>query len=91
MNNKFSMQKVRSLIFLIPAVLLVYSFSKTPPKSKLKWMTLAEAQAAMKTNPKPLAGYMKPSELEPIAKYFGEGNFGKQTFETFRQKFKPEW
>ncbi|RTL60976.1 MAG: DUF255 domain-containing protein [Sphingobacteriales bacterium] len=182
MNNKFSTQKLRFLIFFIPAVVLVSSFNQPPAKAKLKWMTLAEAQTAMKTNPKPLlidlytdwcgwckvmdkntysnekvityvedkfypvkldaetkdslnwngrvfkynkqyrineiaiyftggdlsfpttifvndktadpqniAGYMKPSELEPIAKYFGEGKFGKQSFESFQQNFKSEW
>lgn len=42
-------------------------------------------------DPQNIAGYMKPSELEPIAKYFGEGKFGKQSFESFQQNFKSEW
>lgn len=176
------MQKFRHLIFLIPAVILASAFIKSPAKSKLKWMTLAEAEAAMKTNPKPvlidlytdwcgwckvmdkntysdekvvayledkfypvkldaetrdsinwngrvfkynkqyrinefaiyltggdlsfpttifindgkampqnIAGYLKPNELEPIAKYFGEGNFGKKSYQDFQQSFKSEW
>lgn len=176
------MQKLRFVLFLIPALLVIWSFNHPVPKSKIKWMSLAEAEKASIANPKPIlidlytswcgwckvmdkktydnesvanylqdkfypvkldaetrdsiswagrkfvynkqyrinefaiyltggelsfpttifindlktspqniAGYLKPEELEPIAKYFGEGNFGKITFQSFQQSFKPQW
>jgi uncharacterized protein YyaL (SSP411 family) len=176
------MQKFRLLIFLIPALLIVFAFNNKPVKAKLKWMTLAQAEAAMKIKPKPvlidlytdwcgwckvmdkntyanekvisyleekfypvkldaetrdslswggkkykynsqyrindfaiyltegqlsfpttiiindkdatpqnIVGYLKPAELEPIAKFFGEGNFGKKSYESFQKGFKSQW
>lgn len=41
--------------------------------------------------PEAIPGYMSPAELELIVKYFGEGNYGKRTFEEFRRDFKTEW
>lgn len=176
------MQKLRFALFLIPVLLVIWSFNHPKPKTKLKWMSLAEAEKAMKTNPKPMlidlytdwcgwckvmdkktydneavtaylqdkfypvklnaetrdsinwagrkfaynkqyrinefaiyltqgelsfpttifinnlnadpqniAGYLKPEELEPIAKYFGDGHFGKITYQSFQENFKPQW
>lgn len=45
----------------------------------------------LKTGPQNISGYLKPEELEPIAKYFGEGHFGKITFQSFHESFKPQW
>ncbi|MBI2729713.1 MAG: thioredoxin family protein [Sphingobacteriales bacterium] len=45
----------------------------------------------IKADPQAIGGYMKPQELEPIAKYFGEGNFGKISYQSFQQTFKPAW
>lgn len=176
------MQKLRRLIIFMAILSLTGSFVKTPGKLKLKWMTLAEAEAAIKNNPRPLLidlytdwcgwckvmdkntyanekvitylqekfypvkldaetkdslswngksfgynkqyrinefaiyltggelsfpatifindreaepqnipGYLRPSELEPLAKYFGEGHFGKISFSSFQQSFTPGW
>lgn len=41
--------------------------------------------------PQAIAGFLKPKELEPIAKYFGEGQFGKVPFEEFAKKLKKNW
>lgn len=38
-----------------------------------------------------LSGYLKPSELEPILKFFGEGAYKTQSFEVFRKQFKSTW
>ena len=42
-------------------------------------------------SPQAIAGFLKPKELEPIAKYFGEGQFGKIPFEEFSKKLKKSW
>jgi len=41
--------------------------------------------------PQAIPGYLAPAEFELIAKYFGEGNFGKQSFNDFRAAFKSNW
>ncbi len=41
--------------------------------------------------PIPIAGFMDPKEIEPILKYFGEGNYKTKTFTEFQKDFKPEW
>jgi len=41
--------------------------------------------------PAPLAGYLKPKELEAPLKYFGEGAHKTQTFIEFNQSLKTEW
>ncbi|MFT3824614.1 MAG: DUF255 domain-containing protein [Chitinophagaceae bacterium] len=41
--------------------------------------------------PEAVPGYMSPAELELIVKYFGEGNYGKKTFEEFQKTFKAQW
>lgn len=41
--------------------------------------------------PAPLAGYMKPKEMEAPLKYFGEGAYISQTFVEFNKTMKAEW
>ncbi|MGE5107654.1 MAG: thioredoxin family protein [Sphingobacteriales bacterium] len=45
----------------------------------------------LNADPQNIAGYLKPEELEPIAKYFGDGHFGKITYQSFQENFKPQW
>lgn len=42
-------------------------------------------------SPQVIPGFMKPKDLEPIAKYFGEGQFGKIPFDEFARKLKKNW
>lgn len=44
-----------------------------------------------KSGPQSIAGYLKPADLEPLAKYFGEGHFGKTSFQDFQKNYKNEW
>ena len=41
--------------------------------------------------PQAIPGYLAPDEFELIAKYFGEGNFGKVAFDEYQKKFKSSW
>jgi len=41
--------------------------------------------------PQAIPGYLTPSEIEIILKYFGEGKFGKQSFEDYQRTFKASW
>lgn len=41
--------------------------------------------------PIPIAGYLKPKELEPILKYFGEGAYKTKNFPEFEKTFKSTW
>jgi uncharacterized protein YyaL (SSP411 family) len=41
--------------------------------------------------PAPLSGYLKPSELEPPLKFFGDGNYKTQNFPEFMKTFKTNW
>lgn len=41
--------------------------------------------------PAAIPGYMSPNEIEPILKYFGEGNYKHQNFQEFMITFKSEW
>lgn len=41
--------------------------------------------------PATVPGFMSPDEIEPILKYFGEGNYKKQTFQEFLKTFKKTW
>jgi thioredoxin-related protein len=41
--------------------------------------------------PQFIAGYLKPSELEPILKYFGEGAYKKISFQEFNKDFHVTW
>lgn len=41
--------------------------------------------------PQAIPGYLDPKNFEVIAKYFGEGNYGKVPFAEFEKKFKSSW
>lgn len=41
--------------------------------------------------PAPLAGYLKPVDIEAPLKYFGDGAFKLHTFSEFAQSFKSNW
>ncbi len=43
------------------------------------------------SQPQPVPGFLETQELELMAKYFGEGHFGKTAFESYAKKFRPEW
>lgn len=47
--------------------------------------------AAIDAQPAPLAGYLKPKELEPPLKFFGEGAYKTQKYPEFMSSFKPSW
>ena len=47
--------------------------------------------ASLDAQPAPLSGYLKPSELEPPVKYFGEGAYKKQGFPDFMKAFEGTW
>jgi thioredoxin-related protein len=41
--------------------------------------------------PQAIPGFLKPREIEPIVKYFGEGQFGKIAFDEYDRKLKKVW
>ena len=41
--------------------------------------------------PQAIPGYLAPNELELIVKYFGEGNYGKVSFQDYQKTFKSSW
>ncbi len=41
--------------------------------------------------PAPLAGYLKPNELEAPLKFFGDGAYKTKKYPEFMQEFKAEW
>jgi uncharacterized protein YyaL (SSP411 family) len=41
--------------------------------------------------PAPLSGYLKPAELEPPLKFFGDGEYKKQNFPDFMKSFVTAW
>lgn len=41
--------------------------------------------------PEVIPGYLKPSEIEAVLKYFGEGAWKKQDFLSYHRKFKGRW
>lgn len=43
------------------------------------------------SEPAAIPGYMKPGDIEPVLKYFGEGNYKNQDFQEFMKTFKSEW
>jgi thioredoxin-related protein len=47
--------------------------------------------ASLDARPAPLAGFMKPKELEAPLKYFAERISEQQTFVEFHKKLKKEW
>lgn len=49
------------------------------------FLSLLDAQ------PAPLAGYLKPKEMEPPLKYFGDGVYKEKNFPEFIKSFKAAW
>jgi thioredoxin-related protein len=43
------------------------------------------------SQPQAIAGYLPTKDFEAIVKYFGEGEFGKISFEDYQKKFKTSW
>ncbi len=43
------------------------------------------------TGPQAIPGYLEPKDFELIAKYFGDGEYGKTPFDQYRKRFKPSW
>ncbi len=43
------------------------------------------------TAPQAIPGYLEPKDFEMIVKYFGEGHYGKTSFDQFQKSFKPSW
>ena len=41
--------------------------------------------------PQAIPGYMEPRELELLVKYFGEGQYGKVSFDDYQKNFKASW
>lgn len=46
---------------------------------------------APNAQPSPLAGYIKPSELESPLKYFGDGVYKTKTYNEFLKTFSASW
>ena len=47
--------------------------------------------SALDAQPAPLSGYLKPSELEPPVKYFGEGAYKNKNFPEYMKGFAGTW
>jgi len=47
--------------------------------------------SSLDARPSPLAGFLKPAELEAPLKYFGDGAYQKQNFPEFMKTFKSNW
>ncbi|MBC7850685.1 MAG: DUF255 domain-containing protein [Chitinophagaceae bacterium] len=43
------------------------------------------------SEPQAIPGYLEPKDFEMIAKYFGEGHFGKISFDSYQRSFKSSW
>ncbi len=41
--------------------------------------------------PQAIPGFLAPNEFELLARYFGEGKFGKVPFDEYRKGFKSSW
>jgi len=41
--------------------------------------------------PQAIPGYLEPKDFELIAKYFGEGEYGKISFAEYQKNFKSSW
>jgi thioredoxin-related protein len=41
--------------------------------------------------PQAIPGFLAPNEFELIVKYFGEGRYGKVSFEEYQKSFKSSW
>ena len=46
---------------------------------------------ALNAQPAALPGYLKPKEIEPPLKYFGEGIYKTQSFQEFNISFTTSW
>jgi thioredoxin-related protein len=47
--------------------------------------------SAIDAQPAPLSGFLKPSELEPPLKFFGEGAYKNKEFPEFMREFVAKW
>ena len=47
--------------------------------------------SAIDAQPAPLAGYLKPKELEAPLKFFGDGAYKTKNYPEFMNGFKPSW
>lgn len=47
--------------------------------------------SALDAQPAPLSGYLKPSQLEPPVKYFGEGAYKNKNFPEYMKGFSGTW
>lgn len=47
--------------------------------------------SAIDAQPAPLSGYLKPSELEPPLKFFGDGVYKDKNFPDFMKEFTAKW
>ena len=43
------------------------------------------------SNPASLEGFLEPKDLEPVLKYFGEGFYKNESFQSFNANFKTTW
>lgn len=43
------------------------------------------------SEPQPIAGYLEINHMETITTYFGEKMYGKQPFESYARRYKPQW
>lgn len=42
-------------------------------------------------SPQYINGYLKPADLEPVLKYFGEGAYKNMAYKDFKKAFKASW
>lgn len=47
--------------------------------------------SALDAQPAPMAGYLKPGELEAPLKFFGNGDYKTKKYPEFMNGFKPSW
>lgn len=47
--------------------------------------------SALDAQPAPMAGYLKPAELEAPLKFFGNGDYKTKNYPEFMNGFKPSW
>lgn len=43
------------------------------------------------SSPQAIPGFLEPKDFELIAKYFGEGEYGKTPFDRYSKNFKASW
>ena len=41
--------------------------------------------------PEAVAGFLKPKDIEPIVKYFGDGHYGRISYSEFEKNLKKTW